>query len=146
MYSVNELVFKNKKIRKDPLNSLLNLVKRSIKSMLFMSTGLLFYRASVCIFSKYFSNTNIIQGVIQCYLSSLGCLWEDSSRSMTYALFMYPKSLDGLFDMFNKMNLLPVIPGFIAFLFSITMATGLYLKLDGKMIESYEYIFNKVLG
>lgn len=146
MYSVNELVFKNKKIRKDPLNSLLNLVKRSIKSMLFMSTGLLFYRASVCIFSKYFSNTNIIQAVIQCYLSSLGCLWEDSSRSMTYALFMYPKSLDGLFDMFNKMNLLPVIPGFIAFLFSITMATGLYLKLDGKMIESYEYIFNKVLG
>lgn len=145
-YSVNELVFKNKKILKDPLNTILNIIKRSIKSMLFMSTGILAYRASVCIFSKYFSNTNILFGIIQCYLSSLGCLWENSSRSITYALFMYPKSLDGLFDMLNKMNVLPVIPGFIALLFSLTMSTGLYLKLDGKMIESYDYILNKVLG
>ena len=112
--------------------------------MLFMSSGILIYRATTCLFSKLLGTTNAWVGVLQGYLCSLGCLWEDGKRSLALALFMYPKGLEGMFDLFLKKQWIREIPYSLSLLFSIAMALAYYLKQKGLLMENYDFLLDKI--
>lgn len=143
-YGLNSLIFNGKKLSKDIIGNLKKILYKTIKSMLFMCTGVLIYRASTCLFSKLLGTTNIWVGIMQCYLCSLGSLWEDGKRSLTLALFMYPKGLESMFDLLNQKGWINEIPFSLSFLFSLSMALAYYLKQIGLINENYDFFLEKL--
>lgn len=127
------------------INSIKKILTKTIRSMLFMCTGVLAYRASTCVFSHLFKQSNIWLGVIQCYLCSLGSLWEDGKRSLTLALFMYPKGLEGMFDMCVKRGWLCEIPLSLSLLFALSMTVSKYMQEKGTLSNSYSSLLDKLI-
>ncbi|MFO0515414.1 MAG: hypothetical protein ACK5YA_01040 [bacterium] len=145
LYGVNFLLFHRKKLTKDFVNSLKKILIKTIKSMLFMATGVLVYRATTCIFSNLFNTTNVWVTVIQSLLCSLASLWEDGKRSLALALFMYPKDAEGIYDLFIKKQWVKEIPYSLSAIFALSMALGVYMKNKGLLFDNYSTLLDKLL-
>lgn len=145
MYSVNMLIFKRKKMFKDFLGSMKLLLIKTIKSILFMISGIVIYRGTCCIISNVFQSYNAYFGMIQCLLCSLSSLWEDGRRSFDLALFMYPNGLISLFDLLNRKGYVNELPFLLSLLFSLSLTVVTYLDQNKLMLDNYSYYLNKLI-
>ena len=145
-YGVNALLMKRTKLTKDIIGNIKKIVIKALKSMAFMTTGIIGYRASICMLSHIFGRFNIYMGIFTCFCSSLGSFFEDGQRNMAYALFMYPKGMEGLFEIVTKKKIINEIPYSLSLMFAAALTTAVYLNDKGILLGNYTWALDKVIS
>jgi hypothetical protein len=81
-------------------------------------------------------------------LSGLATVFENSSRVMEYCIFTYPRTVEGLWDLFEKLGYVKPIPQGRQLIFAISIAVALLVYKNKKedMPESYQKFIKLVYG
>jgi hypothetical protein len=81
-------------------------------------------------------------------LSGLSTVFENSSRVMEYCIFTYPRTVEGLWDLFEKLGYVkPIQQGRqLIFAISVGLALLIYKNKKAEMPVSYQKFINLVYG
>ena len=81
-------------------------------------------------------------------LGNFSVLFESSSRVTEYAIFTYPRSLEGLWDLLEKLKLVKSIPYGREILYGLSIATALvlYKRHKDEMPHSYQSLIKFIFG
>ncbi|CAI2379991.1 unnamed protein product [Moneuplotes crassus] len=141
------LIFKLKKLRKEPLKVIKGYVKNVAKSCLFLATymGLLIY--GLCIFRRLLGNRPL--HVIFAGLWTFpGMFWEAEGRRTEMSHYFLSPFLEGVWMWLKKRGLVADIPNGDVLLFSVTMAIIMYCyQFHQSAIKgTYLSLFKKLWG
>ncbi len=104
-------------------------------------------RAIFCLvrFRSKFDKLNILALCLSC---TLGVLIEDPKRTEDYSVFTIPRILEGLWFILKKRGWVVDIPHSMKFVFALSMAAFLVLKVhyNSDMPESYKNQLSFVYG
>jgi hypothetical protein len=105
------VLFKTKRLLKEPITVLVRIVKSGMRSTLFMSTSVAVTQLTHCISSQFFP---LVSPKVNFFVSGLfaGCtvLIEQKSRRAELAMFVLPKALEALYKIMISNGKLLAIP------------------------------------
>lgn len=84
-------------------------------------------------------------------IANFAVLFEPSSRILDYIIFTLPRTIEGGWDLLEKLNVVKQFNGGIKLIFSISIAVAILLKQNGEenFPKSYsrmiEFIYGKSL-
>ena len=80
--------------------------------------------------------------------SGLSSVFENSSRIMEYCIFTYPRSIEGLWDLFEKLGYVQPLPQGRQIIFAVSVALALLIYKNKKddMPNSYQKFISMVFG
>ena len=80
--------------------------------------------------------------------SGLASVFENSSRVMEYCIFTYPRSIEGLWDLLEKLKYVKAIPQGIQLIYALSIALALIIYKNKKeeMPLSYQKFINLTFG
>ena len=150
LYSVfhlaNTLGFRYKAFKKNIKNSIKDLILKIIKSSISMTGCVVVFRASFCIISKILGKYNPLFSIIQYWICCIIPLNEPKDRVIGYGTFTFVKGLQGLFDMFFKLNIIKPIPNFIQLMFATFMSVSLLLSIDNSLKKENTFYFDFIIN
>lgn len=81
-------------------------------------------------------------------LTNFSILFENSSRSLEYIIFTYPKTIAGYWDLLKKLNLVKSIPFGTELILSLSVAIFLILYKNNKksVPSSYSNFVELIFG
>ena len=142
------LIFKRKKLLKEPLQIIKNVVKNVLKSSSFISAyvGLFWY--FICRFKNYRMKTDKWNIIYSSTLCSLVILIEPPHRRTELALYMFPRFLESLFLFAEKYGYVKSIPNGEVLVFSLAMAIIMYCYQNApeNIKATYLSMFKKYWG
>jgi len=80
--------------------------------------------------------------------SGLSSLFENGSRITEYCIFTYPRAIEGLWDLLEKLNLVKSLPYARQLIFAVSLGAALVLYKNNKeeMPLSYQNFIHLVFG
>ena len=91
------LIFKRKRLTKEPIKILKACVKNIIKSSLFISCYVAVFWYFCCRFRNWRHRTDKWNVILASFLCSFAVLFEPAHRRTELALYMFPRFLESLF-------------------------------------------------
>jgi hypothetical protein len=81
-------------------------------------------------------------------LANFGVLWDTSSRIVDYVIFSMPRTVEGSWDLLEKLHLVKSIPHGARIIFALSVAIAITLaKIDNKNIpKNYTRFLDLVYG
>jgi hypothetical protein len=83
------------------------------------------------------------------FVYNFSIFFEPSSRISDYIIFSLPRTIEGLWDLFEKLGFVKSLPYASNLIFAFSIALGLYLKQtdkDDTMPNSYKRSLNYIFG
>jgi len=115
--------------------------------MAFLSTFIMSLRISFCSV-RFRGKLDFLWIFVTSIFCTSGVLLEDPSRGEEYAIFTFPKVLQGFWNLFKKFGIVNDIPYSTNMIFAISMAVMLYFKKyhNSDMPASYRNQLSFVYG
>jgi hypothetical protein len=141
------LIFKLKKLRKEPLKVILNYIKNVCKSSMFLTSylGLLVY--GFCVFRRLLGNRPL--HIIFAGLWTFpGMFWEAEGRRTEMSHYFLSPALEGIWLWFKKRGIVSDVMYGEVGLFMFTMAIIMYCYQNEKdtIKSTYMSLFTKLWG
>ncbi len=101
----------------------------------------------MCLF-RFKSKLDIINIIFWCLFSTVGVLVEDPKRAEDYAVFTFPRVIEGIWDLLRKLGYVKDIPHASKVIFAVSMALLLVSKVHftKEMPESYKNQLSFIFG
>ncbi len=82
------------------------------------------------------------------FVSSFSSFFENSSRITDYTIFTLPRSIEGLWDLLEKLKLVKSLPYAREFIFALSMSIALVIYKNKKedIPVSYKNLIHLVFG
>lgn len=122
--------------------NILKLIKRIIKSALYMTTFILIVRGGTCLLSNMYGKLSIWSAFLLSIIAPVTVLIEDQRRIVDYTLFTLPRSLEGLFDLFVKLEYVSEIKNGMSIIFALSTTLMFLLNEAEDLNDRLNKLFN----
>ena len=150
MYSVAHgvplILFKLKHLKARPKEVIIKYLNNIIRSMCFLGSYIMAIRLSHCYLYQNIGN-NLPAYLLMSFLGSIASCLEETRRIDDYAVFTFPRVIDGLWYTFTKQFNLKDVPQGKNIIFCICMAMIFYLKknhlehLPSHYLKQFDFFF-----
>jgi len=149
VYGVPTILFNWKKIINEPLKTFKDFALKVIRSMGFLGGYIMVCRVVACTYHNLTGRefdrfTVFLQGLF----SLIPSLFERDCRRLDYSIFMYPRVIEGIFDLIVKLGLFKPIPNAEKVIFALSIAAVLVIMEYKReyLTESYVKYINYVFA
>jgi hypothetical protein len=118
---------KRKQFMEKPIETLKRLIIKILGSMCFLGGFIMSMRTFFCL-ARFRGKFDFLYFLLISIFNINGVVLEDASRGELYAIFTFPKVIEGFWDLFKKIGLVRDIPHSMNALFAISMGIFLMFK------------------
>lgn len=122
--------------------NILKLLKRIIKSSLYMTLFILIVRGGTCLISNLYGKISILSAIILSIIAPITVLIEDQRRIVDYTLFVLPRSIEGIFDLLVKLEYLTEVKNGLSFIFALSTTLMYLLNEADDLNDRLNKLFN----
>ena len=142
------LIFKRRKLTKEPIKILRAAAKNILKSTLFISCYVSFYWYFICKIKNYRKKTDKWNIILAASLCCFSVLWEPSNRRSEMALYMFPRFLESaMLYLVDRGYVKPIPKGeVVAFAIALSFIMYCYQNEEKNIKPSYHSLFKKFFG
>lgn len=142
------VLFRGKAALKDPLRSLVNVLKASTRSAAVLTSMVLFAKITICTYVTYINKGDSLAMFWASLAVMPASLIESSGKISEFSLYVMPRFLDAFWKFLKRRNLVKSIPMFQVFLFSLCTSIMSYSTfVENDIIKgTLKNFFQKFLG
>mmetsp|Transcript_12183 Transcript_12183/g.13895 ORF Transcript_12183/g.13895 Transcript_12183/m.13895 type:complete len:201 (-) Transcript_12183:56-658(-) len=120
------IIFKLKKMRKEPLKVLYGFVKNVTRSCLFLATYMTLLKYGLCFFKNLIGVNRPLNVILAGLWTFPGMFWEADGRRTEMGLYFLSPFIEGIWKWFDKRGMVTPIKNGDVYLFAITMGIIMY--------------------
>ena len=146
-HAIPTIIFKWKQLKLNTKDTIVRLLVKISRSVLFFTGFIQGVRLFACIFHRFLPFDKLFVLLVGC-LSSTPVMFEFTNRIIEYNLFTIPRVIEGFWDLFNKLNYISEFGAYRNVVFGVFMAIGLVLNkyYIEYLPEKYKTAFNLLFG
>ena len=139
------LIFKWKRLSKEPVKILKKVLKNIIMSSLFLAVYVSSFHYFICRGIRFRQKTDVKNIVFASFICSFATLFEPTSRRVELSLFMFPRFLESIHLALEKRGYAKSYNNFEVILFSMAMSVMMYCyqNEESNIKSSYLSMFKK---
>ena len=148
IHCIPVILFKLKKLAKDPKSVIFGLIKNISKSCLFLATYMTIFKYGLCFWKNLFQNGSAVNVALSAAFSFPGLRWEQAGRRTEMSLYFLSPTLEMIYNWLVKWGYFTPIKHGEVYLFSLTMAIIMYCyQYHPDVIKNmYRGIFKSLWG
>ena len=142
------VLFKGKSVWKEPLTTILNVLKASCRSAAVLTSMVLFAKMAICAYVTL-ANKGDSPAMLWASLAAMPASFIESSAKISeFSLYVMPRFLDAFWKFLKRRGLVSSIPGFQVLLFSFCTGIMSYASfVEQDIIKgTLKQFFQKFLG
>ena len=120
------LIFKGKRIRKEPGKVLKSFLKGFMRSVMMLSVYCMIFRYGLCQTKNLRQKVDSLNPIIAGFSATFSILWEPANRRVELALYLVPRFLEALWNFFLRRGIVKNIRNGEVIFFSVAMAIICY--------------------
>ena len=142
------LIFKGKRIRKEPGKVLKSFLKGFMRSVMMLSVYCMIFRYGLCQTKNLRQKVDSLNPIIAGFSATFSILWEPANRRVELALYLVPRFLEALWNFFLRRGIVKNIRNGEVIFFSVAMAIICYCyqNEEESIKPTYLGIFKKFWG
>lgn len=139
---------RGKIVLKNPLKTIITIVKASIRSAAVLTSMVLFAKITICTYVTYINKGDSFAMFLASIAVMPASLIESSAKISEFSLYVLPRFLDAFWKFLKRRNLVKSIPMFQVFLFSLCTSVMSYSSfVESDIIKgTLKNFFQKFLG
>ena len=148
IHGLPTLIYKRKRLTKEPLKITKDFVYKVFCSSLFIACYISSFWYMMCRFKNWRRRTDKINVVISATLCTFAIFWETKSRRTELALYIFPRFLESLFLFLVKHGYLRTIKNGEVLIFAVAMSIIMYVYQNEprNIKSSYLSMFKRFFG
>ena len=120
------LIFKRKRLREAPKQTLKQVAKNLLLSCLFLSTYITIFRYLTCFTKNYRQRMDKWNIIISGFFATFAIMFEPSHRRTELALYLFPRFLEALWNWLEKRGFVKSVPNGEVLIFAMAMSIIMY--------------------
>ena len=142
------LIFKGKRIRKEPGKVLKSFLKGFMRSVMMLSVYCMIFRYGLCQTKNLRQKVDSLNPIIAGFSATFSILWEPANRRVELALYLVPRFLEALWNFFLRRGIVKNIRNGEVIFFAVAMAIICYCyqNEEESIKPTYLGIFKKFWG